>query len=290
MALKPWLPERAIEVALARELIEEQFPPLAPARVEPLGEGWDNTVFRVNDAYVFRFPRRQIAVSLIEREIAVLPQIAGKLPLPIPIPEFAGAASGERFPWPFAGYRMLAGRTADQASLSDDQRAAAAPALGGFLKALHALPIDPGPDSFDRLDAERMRNHAGERLRELDLAVPSFFDDPVREPVRSVAVHGDLHARQILVEADGAPCGVIDWGDVHFGDPACDLAVAWMFLPPRARPAFQAAYGFADGETWRLARLRALHLAAALGVYAKHVTDERLLREALQAVEFVRTS
>jgi aminoglycoside phosphotransferase (APT) family kinase protein len=286
VALRPWTAERAVDAALARELIEEQFSRLVPARVEPLGEGWDNAVFTVNDRYVFRFPRRQVAVPLIEREIAVLPRIAPRLPLPVPVPEFIGAA-GERFPWPFAGYGMLAGRTADQIEPADEQRAAAAPVLGRFLRVLHGLPIDAGPDPVvDRLAAARMRRETGTRLRELELAVPPWFDEPVRAPVARALVHGDLHARQILM--DDAVCGVIDWGDVHFGDPACDLAIAWMFLPTRARPAFRTEYGPIDDATWKLARLRGLHLAAALAVYARHRTDERLLREALRAIELTR--
>lgn len=284
--MKPWTAERVVDAALARELIEEQFARLAPARVEPFGEGWDNTVFSVNDRYVFRFPRRQIAVPLIERELAVLPRIAPRLPLAVPVPEFTGAPS-ERYPWPFAGYRMLAGRTADQIGLTDERRAAAAPVLGRFLRALHALPIDPGPDVVaDRLGAARMRGETGARLGELGWPVPTWFDEPVRAPIRSTLVHGDLHARQILV-GDGV-CGVIDWGDVHFGDPACDLAVAWMFLPPRARAAFRSEYGPIGDDTWRLARRRGLHLTAALAVYATHTSDEKLFREAVRAFEFVR--
>ena len=78
MALgKPWSPERVVSVELARELIEAQFPQLSPARVAALGEGWDNSVFSVNGEWVFRFPRRQIAVPLIERELRVLPALAG---------------------------------------------------------------------------------------------------------------------------------------------------------------------------------------------------------------------
>ena len=289
MALRPWLPERAVDAEAARALIEAQFPHLEPARVEPLGEGWDNTAFLVNGAWVFRFPRRQIAVPLIEREIRILPQLAGKLPLPVPVPELIGAAV-ESYPWPFAGYRLLPGRTADQAALSDEQRARAAAPLGRFLKALHALPLAAGRDAFDRLDAAKMRRHTAPRLRELGLPLPPFFDDPVRAPLEGVLVHGDLHARQVLVDAQGSPCGVIDWGDVHSGDPACDLAIAWTLLPPRARPAFRDAYGPIDAVTWALARLRGLHLCAALGVYAKYTSDEGLLREALAAFDFVRTS
>lgn len=84
MAVDPWSPERVVDAELARELIESRFPRLAPARVEPLGEGWDNSVFAVNGAWVFRFPRRQLAVPLIEAELRLLPSLP---PLPVPVPE-----------------------------------------------------------------------------------------------------------------------------------------------------------------------------------------------------------
>lgn len=135
-----------------------------------------------------------------------------------------------------------------------------------------------------------MRARTGPRLRELGIEAPPFFDDPVRAPRATALVHGDLHARQLLVGGAGEPCGVIDWGDAHQGDPACDLAIAHMLLPPAARAAFREAYGEIDEETWALARLRGLHLAAALAVWAKHTADEGLGREALAAIRFVCTS
>ena len=70
---RPWSAEHDVSASLARELIETQFPKLTPVGVEPLGVGWDNTAYRVNDKFVFRFPRRQIAVELIRTEARVLP-------------------------------------------------------------------------------------------------------------------------------------------------------------------------------------------------------------------------
>jgi aminoglycoside phosphotransferase (APT) family kinase protein len=35
---------------------------------------------------------------------------------------------------------------------------------------------------------------------------------------------------------------IIDFGALTAGDPASDLSVAWMFLPPNARAAFWSAY------------------------------------------------
>jgi aminoglycoside phosphotransferase (APT) family kinase protein len=62
------------------------------------------------------------------------------------------------YPWPFAGYAMLPGRTACRARLDDDTRASAAEPLADFLAALHAIPATearalgaPG-DNFGRAD------------------------------------------------------------------------------------------------------------------------------------------
>ena len=279
MALIP-AAEIQLDAALAGALIAAQFPSLAQPRVEPLGEGWDNFVFRVNDAWVFRFPRRAVAVPLLETELRVLPRIAPRLPLPVPVPELRGSP-GPRFPWPFAGHRRIAGETADRAALTERGRAALAEPLGKFLRTLHALPPSGvEPDAIGRLDAGRLRREIRARLP----SPPPWIDDPVRPPRAEALVHGDLHARQLLI-ADGRLGGVIDWGDAHLGDPAVDLAVAHALLPPDARAAFLAAYGEVEPETWKLARLRALHVSAALWTWARQRGDAPLVREALAAIE-----
>jgi aminoglycoside phosphotransferase (APT) family kinase protein len=289
MALRPWTPEREVDAELARALVEEQFPQFKPARIAHLGEGWDNAVFAANEKWVFRFPRRQMAVPLIEAELKVLPALP-KLPMAVPRPELTGKPS-ERYPWPFVGYGFLPGRRVDRAELTPEQRAKSARPLGEFLKALHAAPAtNAKPDSFDRLESKKMRQRIGERLRDLDVEPPDFLAAPVREPRGKVLVHGDLHARQLLVDDQGVVCAVIDWGDVHAGDPACDLCIAHTFLPPSARGEFRKAYGEIDEATWALARLRGLHLAAALGVYAKNMRDQPLLREALAGIQMTCTS
>src|SRR5690606_21678230 len=84
-------------------------------------------------------------------------------------------------------------------------------------------------------------------------------------------VHGDLYARHVMVDGHGALAGIIDWGDVHQGDPALDLSIAASFLPPAARPRFAAAYGAIDDATWARARFRALHSGVALLWYGAGV-------------------
>src|SRR5262245_3134621 len=166
---RPWTAERVIDADLARALIEEQFPQLAPVRIEPLAVGWDNTAFRVNELYVFRFPRRQIVVPLIQTEARVMPGIASRLPLPVPVVTFVGRP-GKVYPWPFVGHRLIPGRTACTAALNDAERTALAVPLARFLAALHGIPADEaqrlgaGPDPIAKLDFARRLPQAREIL------------------------------------------------------------------------------------------------------------------------------
>jgi len=284
---EPWAAERVVDPDLAGRLIESQFRDLRPVQLELLGKGWDNTAYLVNNLSVFRFPRRKVAVPLLEVEARVLPRIAPKLPVPVPRPHWIGRPVLD-YPWPFSGYSLIAGRTADRAGLDGPGRSALARPLGEFLKALHALPAEGlEGDTIGRADPKRLIERIGRALSKGGL-----LDDPspamavaaecagLRPGTRRVLAHGDLYSRHLLVDDEGRLSGVIDWGDLHQGDPAVDLSVAWSFLPPPARAQFRDAYGFIEEPTWRLARLRALHYGVVLLEYARSVGDDRLAAEA----------
>ena len=68
-----WAPEHAVDAARAATLVGDQFPALRGAAVLPLAEGWDNSVYVVDDVWAFRFPRRAVAVAGLRREAALLP-------------------------------------------------------------------------------------------------------------------------------------------------------------------------------------------------------------------------
>src|SRR5690349_5136172 len=96
-----WTPEREVTPALALALIRRQFPALAASGSGPapsitrIGVGWDNVAYLVAGRFVFRFPQRRLGVSLIETETRLLPEIAPRLPLPVPVPIFVGAPSDD---------------------------------------------------------------------------------------------------------------------------------------------------------------------------------------------------
>src|SRR5437868_3218117 len=115
-----WEAEAVVDRTLARRLLR-QFDELEVASLEPLSEGWDRTVWLVNERWVFGFPRRAVVVDGVERELAYLSRLAPLLPLPIPAPVFVGKSSDE-FPWPFFGSEFLPGSELCDAGLDDDER------------------------------------------------------------------------------------------------------------------------------------------------------------------------
>ncbi|HEY5489242.1 MAG TPA: phosphotransferase [Candidatus Limnocylindrales bacterium] len=100
-----WRPEIVVDRALAARLVRGQFPQFD--HVDRLGEGWDYTAYRVDSDFVFRFPRREVVLPGMEREIATLPRL--ELPVAIPKPLFVGEPSSG-YPWQFYGARYIPGR------------------------------------------------------------------------------------------------------------------------------------------------------------------------------------
>ena len=297
--MRRWTPEFVVDPELAADLIATQFPELSPVSARAIGAGWDNTAYLVDESLVFRFPRRAIAAPLIETEIRLLPWLATRVPMRIPIPRYRGEPS-PRYQWAFAGYAMIPGRLLAAARLADDARAALAAPLGRFLSALHRVPAEEatmhgaGPDALDRLNVERRLVATAERLNALVAhgiigdrrAIESVLEHaPVlRTPRSNALVHGDLHAGQIVVDDSNRMCGIIDWGDAHVGDPAVDLAAVHAIFPRECHDAFLRAYGPVDDVSWQAARARATWHSVALLAYASDTGDADLMLEARQSL------
>ena len=258
-----WSAEEHVDEERARQLIRAQFEELAADEITLVSEGWDYAVFRVDGDWAFRFPRREVVVPGTEREIAVLPALAERLPVGVPAPVFVGRPA-EDFPWPFYGARYLAGVEATGRPVDPV-------ALGAALRELHApetiaavgdaLPVDP----LGRVDMDVRLP----RLEELGVEAPALVAAAEKLPgARHTAVcHGDLHMRQLLVDGD-ALTGILDWVDVCRSDPAVDLSVAWSTLDGAARSSFFAAYGEVEEETRVRARAVAAFLCAMLADWA----------------------
>jgi len=296
MPTADWDPDWVISPAAAKSLLEASFPDLAPVSIAEFGAGWDNTVFLVNSAFVFRFPRRRIAVPLMETEIKLLPWLSRQLAIRIPSPSHIGAPSAE-FPCVFAGYPLIAGRTLTAMRLADEQRKSLAAPLGKFLRELHSTSADEarsrgaGTDPIRRLGRSH-NSRAIDRLytftddvlpRNVQAHIRSLLDSlPAAEHLSAnTLVHGDLHGSQILVdEVTNELAGVIDWGDVHLGHPAADFAAVHSLLPRECHQAFLQEYGPVDPLSWSTAKLRAIRHTIAVFAQATTIQDTDTILEA----------
>ncbi|MEV0573705.1 MULTISPECIES: aminoglycoside phosphotransferase family protein [unclassified Streptomyces] len=254
-----------ITAELVRELLREQHPDLAGLPLTLGARGWDNQLWRLGDDLAVRLPwATQSADELLRVEHTWLPALAPGLPLEVPVPQRLGEPS-ERFPRPWIVTTWVPGAPADRAPAT--KAAEAADALAGFLTALHRPAPDTAPvGRFGR--GGSLADGSEGTLRTLDEAagqglvpapdvVRAVWEDAVTAPEwegPALWLHGDLHPANILT-ADGTICGVIDFGDLCAGDPACDLAAPWVLLPDGAIDRFHAAYRpAADAAALRRAR------------------------------------
>ncbi|MFF9363962.1 aminoglycoside phosphotransferase family protein [Streptomyces griseoluteus] len=261
-----------ITADLIRDLLREQHPDLAERPLKLGALGWDNQVWRLGDDLAVRLPwATESADALLRKEHAWLPLLAEGLPLPIPVPQRLGEPS-DRFPRPWLVTTWVPGEPADRAPATRPDEAA--DTLAAFLTAFHRPAPEQAPVGRDRggRPADFAESFSGSLARagELGLvrnpeAVRAIWEDAADAPGWTgprLWLHGDLHPANILT-LDGTFSGVIDFGDLFAGDPAFDLASAWILLPDGAVDRFHAAYLPApDPATLRRARgwavLRAL--------------------------------
>lgn len=295
--------EIAVDDRIVRHLLTAQaaavIPDAATLPVEKVAEGWDCDIWRVGSELAVRLPRREIATPLIRNEQRVLPAFAKRMAatgVRIPAPVFAGAADAV-FPWPWSVVPWIDGSRGIDIDRGD--RGAWAETLAAALAVLHApAPADHPVNPFRGVPLDERSPAVRERLARLRVAdtltgaqaaaAASIWDDGLSaQPWAGPAlwIHGDLHPANLIAH-EGRLVGIIDFGDVTAGDPAYDLAVAWLAFDAAGRDAFVATTDeHYDVPTW--VRARAWAVAVSLMLLA-HSDDEpayaALGREAFREV------
>jgi aminoglycoside phosphotransferase (APT) family kinase protein len=271
--------ELDIDEALVRRLLAAQFPDWAAlplTRVEPAGTV--NAIFRLGDGLSVRLARRGGPTQPGGKELDWLPRLAPQLPLEIPVPVAQGRPSAE-YPWFWEVHTWVEGETIPVEGVDAIQ---AAHDLAGFVAALQRVDPEGAPQGRGIPLAERdpeirywlARFDGNPRVTaewERALATPPWKGPPVWH-------HGDLDVRNWLVR-DGRISGVIDWGSMGVGDPACDVMVAWKLHSAAARDAFREALP-TDDATWERARGWAVSQAVAALAYYTPENNPALYREA----------
>ncbi|ONK12144.1 aminoglycoside phosphotransferase family protein [Streptomyces sp. MP131-18] len=249
-----------ITADLVRDLLREQHPDLAGLAIREVAGGWGNQMWRLGDELAVRMQRMDPTPELQLKERRWLPVLAPRLPLPVPTPVRFGEPS-ERFPKHWTVMTWVPGEPLDHGSISRGPHAA--DTLAGFLRALHVEAPAEAPIAADRRGAHPRDCTDGfenffQAVAPDDIAadVRAVWDDAVAARAWEgppVWVHGDLHPANVVV-SDGTLSGIVDFGDMFAGDPAWDLAAAWVLLPAGTASRFFDMYARADEAAIRRAR------------------------------------
>ena len=252
--------EIEVTADLVRDLLREQHPDLAELPIREVAGGWGNQMWRLGDDLAVRMQRMDTSPDLQLKERRWLPLLASRLPLPIPTPVRSGTPS-ERFPKMWTVVTWVEGTPLDHGSITRGEHAA--DTLAAFLKALHVeAPADAPAGSGFGAHPKQCTDGFEQFLGAVDLG--GFAEDDVRAVWDGavaasewqgprVWVHGDLHPANVVI-ADGTLAGIVDFGAVFAGDPAWDLAAAWVLLPAGGAARFFDGYAQADEATVRRAR------------------------------------
>jgi aminoglycoside phosphotransferase (APT) family kinase protein len=272
--------ELELDETLVRELLAERFPEWAGLplrRLEP--SGTVNAIFRLGDELSVRLPRRDGPTEPGSAELDWLPRLAPQLPIEVPVPVAQGRPS-ESYPWFWEIHTWVQGETLPVEEIDAVQ---AARDLADLVRALQTVAPCGGPPAgrgvalaerdpafrywLERFEGDSRVVTEWKRAR----AAPPWDGPPVWH-------HGDLDCRNWLVR-DGRISGVIDWGSMGVGDPACDVMVAWKLHSLEARDAFRAALP-TDDATWERARGWAVSQAVAALSYYTPENNPGLYHEA----------
>lgn len=228
-----------ITVADVDRLLATQHPSLR-GPLTHIAHGWDNDVFRLGAHLAVRLPRRAAAAWLIEHEQRWLPELAPRLPVPVPVPVAVGRPD-EQYPWAWSVVPWFEGRRG--LDVAPGERDAFAGVLAAVLRALHV----PAPSDAPRNPVRGVPLHTRDAVVRSRLAaapeLAATWAAGCAAPGwagAGVWLHGDLHPGNIVVGPGPAPVALIDFGDMTAGDPASDLAVAWLAFTTAGRRVFEA--------------------------------------------------
>lgn len=218
--------------------IIKRYPVLSNCEFKADNSGWTNFAIKVDNKYLFRFPKNDDAYYSINKEYKILEILNKKLQNNIKVPDYI--FSNLNSDCPFVGYEIIQGEflTADLFdSLSGEKKESVLNNMAIFLNTLHSIdyselnlePVDPikwYQELYKRVQEVCYKYFDGDLINRTTELFEMFFNDKTMHNYKPTLVHGDLSEDHIIVTKDGV--GIIDFGDLMVFDPAYDLIWAYI--------------------------------------------------------------
>jgi aminoglycoside 2''-phosphotransferase len=227
--------------------IQNKYPNvLRPGAKISMDGGQYNDILIIDQAFVFRFPKQIEGIKTMVKEIKILNNIRGRLPLLIPDPIYSSdptQAVGEVF----MGYPMILGEPLRREVFNsiDDEAILErfASQLAGFLKVLHNIPyrelgldieisdsLDEWIGLFSKIQLHLYEFMHSDACNRVTQHFESFFDTKEFHSFTPVLRHGDFGSSNILFDPKSFKIiGILDFGFAGIGDRAIDLAAVSTF-------------------------------------------------------------
>lgn len=249
---------------LVKKLVISQFPEFAHLDIQSVKvQGHDNRTFRLGTDMLIRMPTAESYALKVPKEQELLPRLKPHLTTAIPVPLRMGQPTPD-YPFQFSIYQWLDGESANNVLIHDDDLENIAIGLACFLNELrrvdsHFGPM-PGTHNWYRGDHISVYDKGARgQIEQLDGLIDcqsalTLWEKAMQTKWQNppVWIHGDFAAGNILIQ-DGKLAGVIDFGGMGVGDPACDLVITWTFLKNKAREVFKKNINL-DNDTWLRAK------------------------------------
>jgi aminoglycoside 2''-phosphotransferase len=120
-----------------KTIIKRDYPNFEIESIKILKSGWDNSVFEINNDYIFRFPKKEN--KGLKNEIKIIKYLNDIISLKIPVNDFVGKKDL------YVGYKKIIGQPLNQdiiKSLSDKEKKLVAEDIANFFYEFHSsLPI-----------------------------------------------------------------------------------------------------------------------------------------------------
>ena len=223
----------------AKNKIIRLYPQFTNSNFIEDNSGWCNYAIKVDNKYIFRFPRNQESYRVIKMEYDILKYLNNKLPNNIQVPKYIFSNLEED--GPFVGYKMIRGKFLTKKvynNLSNERKYQLISDLKLFLETLHNININTiSLDIVEPISNYKMRykefkkvclKYLDEDLKQATIELfENYFKDSKMTDFKPTVIHGDLSEDHIILTEDGI--GIIDFGDVRIFDVAMDYEFLYLY-------------------------------------------------------------